>query len=767
MNRAEIDVTKPFVLQEDVLLIPCAELDAKLRSKIAFDDGDFTLAHRRRRARSKVIDGGTAALLALFREPRTIVSAVIENSRTLGADPRARLDELLHPLAKFVEDNVLVQAGSVEQNALRPRLDSGAAVAEWEVVRCVSFVEDTEIYQVRRGDRVAALKIARVATAEIKSVLRNELAVLRHLDGSGIAPRPIDAGVHEGTPYVVVEWIDGVDAAVAAARASHDRVSLIALGSSIAAAYAALHARGVLHGDIHPRNVLAGEGVTIIDFGYSRFLRRRRTARRAGIHFFYEPEFFAGLRDGTGMPSSAAGEQYGVAALLYLLIAGHHYLEFRFERDEMERQALEDPPLPFAARGIAPWPEVERVLFRALEKDPARRYGSMAEFAAALATVRDAAAREALSASVSAEANALVETTLQSLARGGDLFKRGFPPPAASIHHGCAGAAVALLRIAEARSDPALLALADIWASRAVALAGNSDAWRTENGLASDVTPYHNEPGAHAAAALIAAAHADHATHARAVAAFLAASDKNATQLDVTLGRSGSLLAAALLLESAPGNAKALRTFGANTMLAIWRELDAAAPLAQARPGTYLGIAHGWAGLIYAALRWCATSGDALPPRLLDRLEQLAALKQPKGRGVFWPNRLGHSEQNLIAGWCNGSAGLLFLFTLAHRVFGSAQWLELAELCAWNTWDEPRFNATLCCGTAGRAYALLSLYRHTGAAEWLGRARQLANHAAGAASQTGSRSLLKGDLGVAVLVADLASPENARMPFFE
>jgi serine/threonine-protein kinase len=757
MNRTELDVTKPFVLQED----------PKLRGKISFEEGDFTLAHRRRRMRSKVIDGGTAALLTLFREPRTIVSAVVENSRTLGADPRARLEEMLRPLGSFVEDRVLVQAGSAEQSALRPRFDRGAVVARWQVVRCVSFVEDTEIYEVRREDRAAALKIARTTTAENKSLLKNETAVLRHLDGSGIAPRLVDTGLHEGRPYLILDWVDGVDAGVAAARCSNDRASLIALCASIAAAYAALHARGVLHGDIHPRNVLVGDGVTLIDFGYSRFIHGRPTVRRTGIEFFYEPEYFAGLRNGTGMPSSAAGEQYSLAALLHLLIAGRHYLEFQYDRDEMERQALKDSPLPFAARGIPPWPEVERVLFRALEKDPARRFGSMAELAAALATVRDGVTRAALTTSVSAEANSLLETTLRSFARGGDVFKRGYPPPTASVNDGCAGAAVGLLRIAEARSDPEILALADVWASRAVALASTAGAWHAQNGLASDITPYHNEPGVHAASALIAAARGDDPAQRRAIAAFVSASEKKARQLDVTLGRSGSLVAAAMLLESAPGKAKALRTFGANTMSAIWHELDAAPPLAKAPPGTYLGIAHGWGGYLYAALRWCAASGDTLPPRAFERIEQLAALRQRKGRGVFWPTRIGHSETGLIPGWCNGSAGLLFLFTLAYRIFSAAHWLKLAERCAWNTWDEPRFNPSLCCGTAGRAYALLNLYRHTGDAEWLSRARQLANHAAGAASLAGSSSLLKGDLGVAVLVADVASPENARMPFFE
>jgi len=122
-----------------------------------------------------------------------------------------------------------------------------------------------------------------------------------------------------------------------------------------------------------------------------------------------------------------------------------------------------------------------------------------------------------------------------------------------------------------------------------------------------------------------------------------------------------------------------------------------------------------------------------------------------------------------MPGWCNGSPGPLFVFTLAHRLLGDARWLELAELCAWSTWEEPCSTATLCCGSAGRAYALLHLYKHTGERTWLSRARQLANHAASTAAATSQRanSLWKGELGVAVLIADLASPENARMPFFE
>jgi len=771
-----MNITEPFVLKPDVLLIPCAELSDDVRRRISFEEGDFTLSQRYGRTFAQVIDRGTAALLALFREPCTIVDAVIENSRALGKDAEERLDEMLPHLGAFVESRVLVPAGSEEETEIRPRYASGAEIAGWKIVRCVSLVEDTEIYQLHDGAGAAALKIARNASG-LQSIFKNEIAVLRHLDGSGIAPRLLDAGVHDERPYFILDWIDGVDSGVAAAQRRHDRAALVEICASIAAAYAALHARGVLHADVHPRNVLLGDNkVTLVDFGHSRLADDRTRGNRAGVHTFYEPEYFAARRAGNSAPPSAAGEQYAVAALMYLVIAGTHYVDFRLDRGEMERQIETDPPTPFAQRGIPPWPEVEQILFRALEKDPSRRYASLAEMAARLAEARDKAAAESLAAPLSGEANALLETTLQSFARGGAMFAARYAsPPTASINYGCAGAAVGLLRIAETRSDPALLALADVWRSRATALIGAEGAYNNDDGLkqetVGDVTPYHTESGIHAAAAMIAAAMGDAFALRRAVTAFMEASRKPCSQLDLTLGRSGSLLAAAMLLaiggELPEG--PALRAFGAETMGAIWGELDAWPPIAASHPSTYLGIAHGWTGYIYAALRWCAASGDALPPRLVERLHELAALKTPTGRGAYWRVKVDSPPAEMMPGWCNGSSGQLFLFTLAHRLLGEARWLELAELCAWNAWDEPCGSATLCCGGAGRAYALLNLYKHTGETAWLSRARQLANHAASIAVTTSQRtnSLWKGELGVAVLIADLASPENARMPFFE
>jgi serine/threonine-protein kinase len=120
-----------------------------------------------------------------------------------------------------------------------------------------------------------------------------------------------------------------------------------------------------------------------------------------------------------------------------------------------------------------------------------------------------------------------------------------------------------------------------------------------------------------------------------------------------------------------------------------------------------------------------------------------------------------------MPGWCNGSAGMVFLWTLAAERLGDPAFRALAEGAAWNTWEAADGNANLCCGLAGRAYALVRMWQTGGEAEWLDRARVLAGRAAvEIAKSEAPDSLYKGEAGVAALIADLARPESAALPFF-
>jgi serine/threonine-protein kinase len=88
------------------------------------------------------------------------------------------------------------------------------------------------------------------------------------------------------------------------------------------------------------------------------------------------------------------------------------------------------------------------------------------------------------------------------------------------------------------------------------------------------------------------------------------------------------------------------------------------------------------------------------------------------------------------------------------------------------------WNGSLCCGFSGQAYALLALYRQSNDKAWLHRAESLAERAAIAcrdllrgsdsyALAPSPDSLYNGELGVAVLAADLDAPHTSAQPAFE
>jgi serine/threonine-protein kinase len=121
-----------------------------------------------------------------------------------------------------------------------------------------------------------------------------------------------------------------------------------------------------------------------------------------------------------------------------------------------------------------------------------------------------------------------------------------------------------------------------------------------------------------------------------------------------------------------------------------------------------------------------------------------------------------------MPGWCNGSAGQVYLWAQAFRVFGDEQYLELAEKSAWNAWEESYTIDGLCCGRSGATYTMAHLHQLTGERGWWDKARDFAGRAIGSAKVSPfTESLYKGTVGVALSAADLLRPHTASMPVFE
>lgn len=279
------------------------------------------------------------------------------------------------------------------------RRAAGQLFGPWKLLRPLGQGGMGEVWQAARRDGLyegeAALKFIRsgMAAEQLADRFARERRVLARLNHTGIA-RLLDAGVADGQPYLVLEYVPGVpllDHAAAQKAGVAQRVRLL-----LAAAQAVEHAHGqlVAHRDLKPSNILvtpAGE-VKLLDFGIAALLDDEavegdhtltRLTGRALTPGYAAPEQI------TGEPAGAPADVFALGVLLHQLLSGQRpFAPGETRRAVIEHAVLHEPPqslrAALAARnaerpadaavamGLAP------VIAKALQRQPQDRYPSVA-----------------------------------------------------------------------------------------------------------------------------------------------------------------------------------------------------------------------------------------------------------------------------------------------------------------------------------------------------------------------------------------------------
>lgn len=768
-----------YRLGSGVEILPVEELPPEILQRVSQTEFRYVVVRPNARTGPLLIDDEMAAILEEFQRPATMAGSMLRYGQRCDRDPVEVFEGVYATLKLLVERRYLLPASESgpESPSWMP-LTSGDWIDDLEVIWPISRMEDTEVFQVRMNDRqLGALKMAVSSSPKVAARLEREAAMLRSLDGDP-SPRLLRASDHDGRSYLLLEWRNGIDlhgAALDWTRRDGDggRVRRLAAGVEIASIYANLHERGVIHGDVSWRNILVDRrgSVTVLDFEYARWIRStgrdRSDLDRGGVPLLFDPEFAQAALDGVAPPqATVAGEQYSVAALLYELISGSPYIDFDLRWEVMLGQIVEEPPLAFAARGLSPWPEVESVLARALAKDPIDRFQSTGGLADALRSITPIQGSSYQVPGSGTGSRNLVDHTFSMAGLDGPWMS-GEPiqTPRYSIAYGAAGVALALCRLSRLKGQTAPLELSDIWIRRALESA------RDEPALPKS-SLYTGAAGVMSVEAVVAGAQSDSNRLGIAQVGLEISLESPPEDLDLFDGRAGALLGTAWLLDrlavDIPADRVRILDLGRQHLDEIWRLLDAEGPISEVIGP--LGLAHGWAGYLFATLIWCRTSGMPLPPALEARLHELSAEALPVGRGYVWPWRLplvDSGAPHFMPGWCNGSAGYVFLWTAAAATFEDDSFVDLAERAAWHAWESEQREGSLCCGLSGRAYALIEIWRATDETIWLDRARELAWIAAHEGTFRSDRphSLVQGQLGRALLLAEIEHPESAHFPF--
>jgi serine/threonine protein kinase len=204
--------------------------------------------------------------------------------------------------------------------------------------------------------------------------------------------RVFDVGTHEGLPYMVMEYLEGEDIAQHLERGGPMPVEE-AVGYLLQAceAIAEAHAVGIVHRDLKPANLFLARRPTgravvkVLDFGISkappsaRDSNITRTAALLGSPSYMSPEQLVAARTVDGR-----SDIWALGIVLYEMLAVT--LPFRAETmPQLVAVILNNPPEPLAALRADVPPGIQEIIDRCLQKDPSRRYASVAELARALA----------------------------------------------------------------------------------------------------------------------------------------------------------------------------------------------------------------------------------------------------------------------------------------------------------------------------------------------------------------------------------------------
>ncbi|MEV4618552.1 serine/threonine-protein kinase [Asanoa sp. NPDC049573] len=176
-----------------------------------------------------------------------------------------------------------------------------------------------------------------------------------------------DYGESRGAPYVVMELVDGVP--LAAVTTPMPWADAVAICTEIASALAAAHARGVVHRDVTPSNVmLTAVGAKVLDFGISAVVGEREVGPDGSL--LGTPAYIAPERLDGGQVSAAA-DVYGLGLLLYRCLAGRLPWPGR-SSTELLRSHLYAEPAPLPEIDGMP-PAVAALCMRCLAKAPDER----------------------------------------------------------------------------------------------------------------------------------------------------------------------------------------------------------------------------------------------------------------------------------------------------------------------------------------------------------------------------------------------------------
>jgi tetratricopeptide (TPR) repeat protein len=323
-------------------------------------------------------------------------AAYLDQACAEDPELRAAVEALLADLDTDHTAGLRDQAGRAVLSALEPLPERLGPYRLLHVLGegGMGVVYEAEQEQPRRR---VAVKVVRPGLASETALqrFRDEASILGRLAHPGIA-QVLQAGATTTAagerPWIAMELVRGLPLSEHVARHAPDLATRVALLVSLCDAVAHAHRHGVVHRDLKPANVVVptGEGedparvidVKVLDFGIARLVgpegeptRHTAEGQLVGTLACMSPEQVRG--DGRALDTRTDVWALGVTA--YEVLSGRPPLDLSgCAVPEAARRITEQEPRPLGQHDRRLRGDLEAVVAKALEKDPARRYDGAA-----------------------------------------------------------------------------------------------------------------------------------------------------------------------------------------------------------------------------------------------------------------------------------------------------------------------------------------------------------------------------------------------------
>ena len=252
-----------------------------------------------------------------------------------------------------------------------------------------------------RHDRKVAIKVLRPELAAVIGADRflSEIRTTANLQHPHILPL-FDSGAADSFLFYVMPFIEGESLRDRLTREKQLPITdAVRVAAEVASALDYAHRHNVIHRDIKPENILLHDGRALVaDFGIALAAskaggsRMTETGMSLGTPAYMSPEQAMGEREIT-----ARSDVYALAATTYEMLVGDPPFTGSTAQAIVAKVLTTEPTGLAAQRRSIP-PEVEAAVLTALEKLPADRFATAAEFAAALIGQADGRTTERLRA---------------------------------------------------------------------------------------------------------------------------------------------------------------------------------------------------------------------------------------------------------------------------------------------------------------------------------------------------------------------------------